>query len=85
MASASGGSIAAAKALGEIASDKAVPALIVDLQLGEPEVRAVAADALKRIASPLMLKPLHGVAQSGDELARQYAAEILAITDGNRN
>ena len=77
--------VAAAKALGEIASDKAVPALIVDLQLGEPEVRAVAADALKRIASPLMLKPLHGVAQSGDELARQYAAEILAITDGNRN
>jgi HEAT repeats len=77
--------VAAAKALGEIASDKAVPALIVDLQLGEPEVRAVAADALKRIASPLMLKPLHGVAQSGDEQARQYAAEVLAIADGNGN
>jgi hypothetical protein len=75
--------VAAAKALGEVASDKAVPALIVDLQLGEPEVRAVAADALKRISSPLLVKPLRGVAQSGDEDARRYAAEILALVNGN--
>lgn len=74
--------VAAAKALGEVASDKAVPALIVDLQLGEPEVRAVVADALKRISSPLLLKPLQGIAQSGDQAARQYAAEILAVIDG---
>ncbi len=74
--------VAAAKALGEVASDKAVPALIVDLQLGEPEVRVVAADALKRITSPLMLKPLQGVLQTGDEDARRYAAEILALVDG---
>jgi HEAT repeat protein len=76
--------IAAAKALGEVASDKAVPALIVDLQIGEPEVRAVAAEALKRITSPLMLKPLASVAASGDDLARQYAQEILAVVNGKR-
>jgi HEAT repeat protein len=74
--------VAAAKALGQIASDKAVPALIVDLQLGEPEVRAVAAEALKRITSPLMSKPLQGVLQSGDEEGKKYAAEILALVDG---
>jgi len=74
--------IAAAKALGEIASDKALPALLVELQMGEPEVRAVAADALKRISSPLLLKPLQGIAQSGDETARKYAAEILLLVDG---
>jgi len=74
--------VAAAKALGQIASDKAVPALIVDLQLGEPEVRAVAAEALKRITSPLMSKPLQGVLQSGDEETKKYAAEILALVDG---
>jgi HEAT repeat protein len=74
--------VAAAKALGEVASDKAVPALIVDMQIGEPEVRAVAAEALKRITSPLMLKPLESVAISGDDMARQYAKEILAVVNG---
>ncbi len=74
--------VAAAKALGEIASDKAAPALMVDLQLGESEVRAVAADALKRMASPLVRKPLEGIARSGDEQARQYAAEVLAVLNG---
>jgi hypothetical protein len=74
--------VAAAKALGEVATDKAVPALIVDMQLGEPEVRPVAADALKRISSPLMLKPLLGVLQTGDEEAKRYAEEILALVDG---
>ncbi len=74
--------VAAAKALGDIASDKAVPALIVDLQLGEPEVRPVASDALKRISSPLMLKPLQSVLLSGDEDAKKYAAEILSLIDG---
>ncbi|MDE3090182.1 MAG: HEAT repeat domain-containing protein [Chloroflexota bacterium] len=77
--------IAAAKALGEVASDKALPALLVDLQIGEPDVRAVAAQALQRITSPLMLKPLQGVLQSGDEEAKKYAAEILAIVDGKNS
>ena len=75
--------IAAAKALGEVASDKAIPALIVDLEIGEPEVRAVAAESLKHIISPLMLKPLESVAKSGDDLARQYAKEVLAVVNGS--
>jgi hypothetical protein len=74
--------VAAAKALGEVASDRAVPALIVDLTLGELEVRAVAAEALKQIKSPLLIKPLQSLAQSGDEVARQYALEILALVNG---
>jgi hypothetical protein len=74
--------IAAARALGAVGSDRAVPALLVDLQVGEPEVRAVAADALKQITSPLMAKPLHALLQSEDELTRQYATEILALVNG---
>lgn len=72
--------IAAAQALGEVASDKAVPALIVDLQVGEPEVQAAAANALKRISSPIVKKPLEGLAVSGDEEVRRYAADVLAVT-----
>ncbi len=75
--------VAAAKALGDVGSDKAVPALIVDLQVGEPEVRAVAAESLKRIKSPLMIKPLESVMQTGDEDARKYAANVLASMNGN--
>lgn len=71
--------VAAAQALGEIASDKAAPALLVDLQLGEPEVRAAAADALKRVNSTLILKPLQSIATSGDASAQEYAREILAV------
>ncbi len=74
--------VASAKALGEIASDKALPALFVELQMGEPEIRAVAADALKRIASPLMRAPLVGILQTGDDDARKYAAEIWVVVDG---
>ncbi|MBI4789897.1 MAG: HEAT repeat domain-containing protein [Chloroflexi bacterium] len=69
--------VAAAQALAQVGSDKAVPALIVELQVGEPEVRAVAAEALKRIFSPLMFKPLATLAQTGDEETRRVAAEIL--------
>lgn len=75
--------IAAADALGQVGSDKAVPALIVDMQTGEQEVRPVAARALKRIASPLSIKPLKGILQTGDEETRQYAAEILASMNGD--
>ena len=71
--------VAAAQALGEIASDKAAPALLVDLQLGEPEVRAAAADALKRVNSTLILKPLQSIATSGDASAQEYARQILAV------
>ncbi|MEW5719536.1 MAG: HEAT repeat domain-containing protein, partial [Chloroflexota bacterium] len=74
--------VAAAKALGEIASDKTVPALIVDLQVGASAVRAAAADALKRIPSPLMLEPLRGLAQSPDDELRGYAEDILKVVNG---
>lgn len=75
--------VAAAKALGQVGSDRAVTALIVDLQVGEPEVRAVAAESLKRITSPLMLKPLAGILESGDADARKYATDILAVVNRN--
>ncbi len=74
--------VAAAKALGEVGSERAAPALIVDLQVGEPEVRAVAAESLKRITSPVMLESLQGIAQTGDEETQRYAKEILAIVNG---
>jgi HEAT repeat protein len=66
-----------------VGSDKAAPALIVDLQMGEPEMRAAAAESLKRMASPLTIKPLRGVLQSGDEMARHYAADVLAAIDAS--
>jgi HEAT repeat protein len=75
---------AAAKALGEIAAEKAIPALIVDLQVGAPNVRAAAADALTRIHSPLLIEPLRGLAQSPDDELRGYAQDILAVVNGNR-
>lgn len=75
--------VAAAQALGKVGSDKAVPALIVDLQTGEPEVRPVAAQALKRIASPLMIMPLKGILLTADDETRQYAADILASMNGD--
>jgi HEAT repeat protein len=74
--------VAAAKALGQVGSDKAVPALIVDLQTGEPEVRLVAAEALKRISSPLMIKPLKGILPSVDEETRKYITAVLATVNG---
>ena len=76
--------VAAAKALGEIASDQAVPALIVDMQVGEPVVRAAAAEALKRIHSPLLIEPLQGLSQSTDDELRGYAQDILAVVNGKR-
>ncbi len=73
---------AAARALGMVGSDRAVPALIVDMQLAEPEVRAAAAQALKRISSSLMIEPLQSLAESGDDQTRRDAAEILAVVKG---
>lgn len=70
--------VAAANALGEIASDKALPALVVDLQTGDSAMRAAAANALKRIHSPLLIEPLRGLTQSADDELRRYAADILA-------
>ncbi len=69
---------AAARALGATGSDRAVPALIVDMQLGDPELRVAAVQALKQMTSPLMVEPLRSIAASGDDQARRDAAEILA-------
>lgn len=70
----------AAQALGQIGSDKAVPALIVDLQ-GDPTVRAAAALALKHISSPLMIEPLRHLARTGDEEVKRHAHDILAAVE----
>jgi len=73
--------LAAAQALGEIASEKAVPALLVELQIGESAGRAAAADALKNIHSPLMIETLQSLTQSPEDELRRYAQEILAIAN----
>jgi HEAT repeat protein len=75
--------VGAIQALGQVGSDRVVPALLVDLQTGEPEVRAAAAAALKKISAPLMVKPLASLAQSGDDESRRYATEILAVANNN--
>jgi HEAT repeat protein len=75
--------VAAARALGEIGTDKAVPALIVEIQVGEPEVRAVAVEALMKIRSELARKPLAAIVNSNqkDEV-RAAAAQVLEAMDG---
>ena len=73
--------LAAARALGDVGTERAVPALIVDLQVGEPELRAEAVKALVKIRSALAVKPLHSIADSGqpDEV-RSAAEQILQNT-----
>ncbi|MCX7837834.1 MAG: HEAT repeat domain-containing protein [Anaerolineae bacterium] len=75
---------AAARALGEIGTVKAVPALVVALQQGTAEMRAAAANALKRIHSPLMIESLQSLLQFPDDELRQYAQDILATMNGDR-
>lgn len=75
---------AAAKALGEIGVEKAVPALVVALQQGNAETRAAAAEALKQIHSPLMIEALQSFVQSPDDELRQHAQDILATMNGNK-
>lgn len=67
--------VAAARALGEVGTERAVPALIVDLQVGEPEVRKEAVSALLKIGSGLALKPLQAIALSNQ------SAEVRAAAD----
>jgi plasmid stability protein len=69
--------IAAAQALGEIATEKAVPALVVELQQGTTERRAAAAEALRRIHSPLMIESLQELTRSADSQLQQYARDLL--------
>lgn len=75
--------LAAAHALGEIGADKAVPALIVDLELGEPPVRAEAALALAKIRSEFAIKPLQHLATTHPKPeVRAAAAQVLAAMQG---
>lgn len=70
--------IAAAQALGEYGTDKAVPALLVDLQVGEPELQAQAQRALEKIRSPFAVKPLESIAATDKrDAVRQAAAQVL--------
>lgn len=69
--------IAAAKALGEYGTDKAVPALIVDLQVGDPDVRAEAMLALEKIRSEFAVKPLQSIAATDKHPKVREAARLV--------
>ena len=70
--------IAAAHALGEYGTDKAVPALLVDMQVSEGELQTQAIYALEKIRSPFALKPLESIAATDKrEPARVAAAQVL--------
>ncbi|MBI4673432.1 MAG: HEAT repeat domain-containing protein [Chloroflexi bacterium] len=70
--------IAAAQALGEYGADKSVPALLVDLQVGGPELQAHAQRALEKIRSPFAVKPLQAIAATDKrDAVRQAAARVL--------
>lgn len=70
--------VAAARALGEVGTERAVPALIVDLQVGEPEVRAEAVKALIKIRSELARKPLLFIADTNPSSeVRSAAVQVL--------
>lgn len=72
--------IAAARALGEYGTDKAVPALIVDLQVGDAEVREQAILALAKIRSPFAVKPLESIAAT-DKRPEARAAAAMVLDD----
>lgn len=75
--------IAAAHALGEVGTDKAVPALIVDLQVGEPEVREQAIMALDKIRSDFAIKPLESLVATHPKPEVQDAAkQVLNAMEG---
>jgi hypothetical protein len=76
--------IAAARALGEYGTEKAVPALIVDLQVGKEPVRAEAIAALEKIRSPFADKPLRSIAATDKRPeVRAAAARVLNDMDGH--
>jgi hypothetical protein len=70
--------IAAARALGEYGTDKAVPALLVDLQVGEGELQTQAIAALQKIRSAFAVKPLESIAATDKrDHVRQTALQVL--------
>lgn len=72
--------VAAAHALGHIGNEKAVPALIVDLQLGDDQVRAAVADALIQIRSEYAVRPLQYLAAKFPKPEVRDAAEKILAT-----
>lgn len=75
--------IAAAKALGEYGTDKAVPALIVDLQVGEVDVREQSMIALDKIRGGFATKPLTEIARTDKRAeVREAAAQVLKDMQG---
>lgn len=75
--------MAAARALGQVGTDKAVPALIVDLQVGEPEVREQAVIALRKIRSEFAVKPLRALVETHPKPEVQQAAlQVLNEMEG---
>lgn len=75
--------IAAARALGEFGTDKAAPALLVDMQVNEGELQTEAVRALEKIRSPFAIKPLESiVATDKREPARVAAAQVLKNMQG---
>jgi HEAT repeat protein len=76
--------IAAAKALGEYGTDKAVPALIVDVQVSDEDVRKQAVTALEKIRSDFSVKPLTAISQTDKHPEVRAAAEqVLEDMRGN--
>jgi len=70
--------IAAAKALGDYGTDKAAPALIVDLQVSDDEVREQAIIALEKIRSAFAVKPLESITATDKKPeVRAAAARVL--------
>jgi hypothetical protein len=70
--------IAAAHALGEYGTDKAVPALLVDMQVGEGELQTQAMAALQKIRSAFAVKPLESIAAADKrDHVRAAAAQVL--------
>ena len=72
--------IAAAKALGEYGTDKAVPALIVDVQVSDDDVREQAIIALEKIRSNFAVKPLTEISQT-DKKEHVRAAAVRVLDD----
>jgi HEAT repeat protein len=75
--------IAAAKALGEYGTEKSAPALLVDMQVSDADLREQSIIALEKIRSPFAVKPLMSIAETDKhEEVRQAAARVLSSMQG---
>lgn len=75
--------IAAAQALGEYGTDKAVPALIVDLQVSDGDVRQQSMIALDKIRGGFATKPLTEIARTDKRPeVREAAGQVLKDMHG---